>query len=405
MDVTLSIFGPTTHDEDAVTVAANLRKAGANQLMFFTSLYTGYRLLQRRYPQCAIYSLETDRVFYAPDYSLYEKCSVKPQRSLDQPGRDWLAELSGACKREGIRFSALVPICAAGRIAQERPDLAVMNLYGSRDRLFLCQNNPDVRAYRLAMVRDIVSRYPIDALMLDKIPQVMLERSAFSGLFDPPLRVAGSICFCEHCVARAKLSDLDLNEVRARCVEIAARSLRVPPHTIENLADQLSGDTEIPLLLLEEPLLYRGLKFRIDASVAFVREIRELVRTLRPATVLQAAFVPPCHVGHDMTSPRVWLAAQSYREYRDVLDEIYCVAHWGPDVVRFETARAVSAAEGRCRIVSSMRLYGATRPEEVSQLAEAALAAGSSGVSFLGYDVTTDELLAELGRWSRERAK
>jgi hypothetical protein len=50
-----------------------------------------------------------------------------------------------------------------------------------------------------------------------------------------------------------------------------------------------------------------------------------------------------------------------------------------------------------------MRLYGATRPEEVSVLAEAALAAGSSGVSFLGYDVTTDELLRALSQWVEDR--
>src|ERR1051326_4473645 len=93
MDITLSIFGPTTHGEDAATVAGNLRKAGANQLLFFTSLYMGYRLLQRRYPQRAIYSLETDRVFYEPDLSLYKDCSVKPQRSLEHPERDWVAEL------------------------------------------------------------------------------------------------------------------------------------------------------------------------------------------------------------------------------------------------------------------------------------------------------------------------
>ena len=32
-------------------------------------------------------------------------------------------------------------------------------------------------------------------------------------------------------------------------------------------------------------------------------------------------------------------------------------------------------------------------------LAEAALAGGSDGVSFLGYDVATDELLQALGQW------
>ena len=405
MNVWLSLFGPTAHGEDAAAVAAGIRKSGANSLLFFTSLYHGYRLLQRRYPQKAIYALETDRVFYEPDLSLYEGCSLKPERSLDFGDVDWVAELSRACKSEGVAFSPLVPICAGERIAQDRPDLAVANLYGSRDRLFICYNNPEVRAYRLAMVRDIVSRYEIDGLMLDKIPQTMLEQHAFSGLFDPPLRTVGSFCFCDHCKAAAEQHGLDLEEVRRRSIEIADRSLKMPPHIIEALVEQLVGDTEIPLLLLEEPLIRRMLEFRFTTAVAFVKEVGETARSLRPGLTFQAAFVPPMHVGHDMTSPRAWLTVQSYKLYAEVLDEIFCVVHWDPDVVRFETERAVAEAEGRTKVVTSMRLYGATRPEEVAPLAEAALAGGSEGVSFLGYDVATDELLGALSAWAESKGR
>jgi hypothetical protein len=243
----------------------------------------------------------------------------------------------------------------------------------------------------------------MDALILDKIPQTMLEQDAFGGRFDAPLRTVGSLCFCEHCRAKARESGLDLDEIRARAIEIADRSLQVPPHTIADLGDQIIGDSEIPLLLLEEPLVFRMLQFRFDTAVEFVSEIRDLVRRLRPDMPLRAAFVPPCHIGHDQTSPRPWLAVQSYKKYRDILDEIVCVVHWDPAVVRFETARAVAAAEGQTSVMTSMRLYGPTRPEEVAILAEAALAGGSNGVSFLGYDLATDELLTALRVWVDSR--
>jgi hypothetical protein len=97
------------------------------------------------------------------------------------------------------------------------------------------------------MVRDIVGRYEIDAVMMDKIPQTMLELSALSGLFDPPLRTVGSFCFCEHCKKRAEQSGLDLEEVRAKALGIVDRSLRIPPYIVAALSDQLAGDTEIPL--------------------------------------------------------------------------------------------------------------------------------------------------------------
>jgi len=397
-NVSLILFGPTTPAETPEQVAGGYRQAGANEMVFFTSLYHGYRLLQPRYPQRAIYTLETDKVFYEPDPSLYEG-SVKPERSEDFADEDYVAGMSRACKTEGIRFVPLVPICAGERLVQSRPDLAVVNLYGSRDRLFLCHNNPEVRKYRLAMIRDIVGRYEVDAVMLDKIPQTQLELRAFGGLFDPPLRTVGSLCFCEHCVARAGQAGLDLGEVKARATEIAGRSLKMPRYTVEALSDQLTGDTEIPLLLLEEPLIYQVLQFRFATAVEWVEELGAAARGARPGVEVQAAFVPPAHVGHDATSPRSWLCVQSYKKYRHALDEIVCVVHWGADLVRFETARAVAAVEGKTRVTASMRLYGATRPEDVSALAEAALAGGSANVSFLGYDVTSDELLLALRRW------
>ncbi|HXK58848.1 MAG TPA: hypothetical protein PLP42_03045 [Acidobacteriota bacterium] len=402
MRTLLSIFGPTTPGEEATAVAAGLRAAGANSLLFFTSLYYGYRLILRRYPQCGIYSLEADRVFYEPDPSFYADCSLQPRRSLDCAG-DLVAQLTAACASEGVDFLALVPMCAGSLLVQERPELAVVNLFGSHDRLFFCYNNPEVRKYRAAMVRELVCRYPIQGIMLDKIPQAQLELRAQNGLFDPPLRTVGSFCFCSHCQARAARSDLDLEAVRRRCLEIARRSLDVPPYLVAAQEAQLVGDTEIPLLLLEEPLIYQMLQFRFETAVEFVAEIRAVAKGVGPDVRVEAAFVPPCHVGHDMTSPRSWLTVQSYQKYRDVLDAILCVVHFDPDVVRFETQRAVASAEGRVPITTSMRLYGPTRPEEVERLAEAALAGGSDGVSFLGYDVATDELLRSLARWAKSR--
>ncbi len=397
-DVWLTIFGPTTHGEDAATVAGNIKKAGATGLIFFTSLYHGYRLLQRRYPKRAIYALETDRVFWEPDLACYEESRIKPQRSLDAAEVDCVAELSNACRAEGLAFSVLIPVCAGERLVQDHPELAVTNLYGAKDRLFLCYNNPEVKAYRHAMIRDLVGRYEVDALMLDKIPQTMLEQNAFNGMFDPPLRTVGSFCFCEHCRAEAAARDLDLEEVKARSLELADRSLQIPPHIIESLRNQLVGDTEMPLLMLEEPLIRKMLEFRFETAINLVSELGDLARSLKPKITRQAAFVPPAHVGHDMTSPRAWLTVQSYKLYAPVLDEIHAIVHWEPDVVRFETARAVAAAGGKAKIVTGMRLYGATRPAEVPALAEAALDGGADGLHFLGYDVATDELLAQLAK-------
>lgn len=403
MKIQIIMFGPTAWGETPDQTADNLARHGINELVWFTSLYYGYRILQPRYPGRAIYTLETDRVFYDSDPSYYQGGVLRPQKSRDFAEGDSLALMAAACRRRGINFVPLIPICAAGRFAQEYPDLAVHNLYGCADRLFLCYNNPEVRRYRQAMVREIAERYDVDDLCLDKIPQTMLEQCAQSGFFDPPLRTVGSFCFCSHCHAAAARRGLDLEAVRRRSREIADRSLRIPPHVVYSQLAKLAGDTEIPLLLLEEPLIYQTLQFRFDTAVEFVGELRAVIREANPRGRVQAAFVPSAHFGHDATSPRSWLTIQSYKKYAGVLDELMSVVHQGPDIVRFETERAVQAAEGKIEVFTSMRLYGQTRPAMVAELADAAIAGGSKGVSFLGYDVTTDALLEALGGWARAR--
>ena len=58
MNVSLILFGPTAHGESAPQTVAGYRRAGANEMVLFTSLYHGYRLLQPRYPHKGIYALE-----------------------------------------------------------------------------------------------------------------------------------------------------------------------------------------------------------------------------------------------------------------------------------------------------------------------------------------------------------
>jgi len=392
----LTMFGATTLGESPKQTADNIANTGAEGLLLFTSLYNGYRLIQPRYPERGIYALETDRVFYPHDPTYYKDCIIQPEDSLELDGRNFVGELRTACKEVGIKFSPLLPMCAGGRMVQNNPDIAVKNLYGSADRLFMCYNHPDVRAYRKAMLKEHIERFSPDGIMLDKIPQTMLEQSALNTIFDAPLRLTGSACFCEHCHAAAKELGLDLLAMQKTAKRIAERSLKVPPYITAALADQLIGDTEIPQLILEEPLIRELLEFRFATAVEFTKELVDVIKTNDSSITTSAAFVPPTHVGHDQTSPRAWLTVQSYKFYAEVFDELHSVVHWNSDVVEFETSRAVFAAEGKCKIHTGLRLYGATRPEDIEVLWQAALKGGADDVHFLGYDITSDDLLQAL---------
>ncbi|HVO41498.1 MAG TPA: hypothetical protein VMT34_02690, partial [Aggregatilineales bacterium] len=201
-------------------IMAEAADMGQSELILCSIIYKGYRLVMPRHPK-QIYQLETGMTFYPADVKQYRDCLIQPVSTRDFAARDVFAEAASAAAKHSVALCAWVSCFANGRVAVEYPDVAVENLYGSRDRLFLCFNHPEVQKYVLAMFRDLLTRYPLASIMADKIPQSMLELESFSGRIDPLLRLVGSICFCEHCMAQAKKDGIDLPEAKRRALEIA----------------------------------------------------------------------------------------------------------------------------------------------------------------------------------------
>lgn len=391
---------PISFALEGESCCARMAEAGAGTLLFCTVIYSPYRLVLPRHPRKGIYSLEEGLYYYLPEAARYKDLPVKPLPSADFGGRDLLDEAVRGARRAGLKAGAWVTLFANGRIAKGHPDWAVRNLYDSSDRLFLCFNHPEVREYSLRVCEEMAERYALDEVMLDKIPQTCMEASAFGGRVDPVLRTLGSFCFCAHCAAAARRAGIDLAACREKALALAARSLAIPPHVVNARADELTGDTEVPLLLLDHPWVLDILRFRIDRIRDFLDELRKRLDAKRKGLVLSMAFVPPVKVGHDAASPRAWLCAQSYAAYKDsAADRIHCVVHWDADVVEYDTRRAVDAtAGGRVKICTHVRAYGRTRPEELPGLVEAVRRGGADGVGYFCYDLMTDEMLEAAGR-------
>ena len=382
----------------AERVMAEAADMGQSEFIVCSIIYANYRLIMPRHPR-QIYQLEAGLTFYPANESFYQGCSIRPASTRDWAGRDLFAEAAEAASKRGIGLGAWISCFANSRVAAVYPEAAVQNLYGSRDRLFLCFNNPDVRLYCLAMMRDMASRYGLASVMLDKIPQAMLESRSFGGRIDPLLRLVGSLCFCEHCMAQAEHDGIDLEGVRTLALQVAEASRKVPQYVREALADELRGDMEAPLFLLEEPAIARVLQWRIECVVRFLREARQVLAQVRPGCKLAAALVPPVMVGHDLTAPRAWLGAQSYRAFAPVLDTLHAVIHWGKEAVAYDTRRArdaVTAAGAACELCVHLAAYGARRPDELAGLAAAALEQGADSLCFFCHDLLDESMMAAI---------
>ncbi len=375
---------------------SRMRQAGIGRVLFCAVIYSPYRLVLPRLPQKGIYSMEEGKYHYTPEPRRYKGLPVTPTPAADWGDRDLLAEMVEGCERAGITPGVWVTIFANGLIAKGHPAWTVHNLYDSADRLFLCFNHPEVREYSLRVCEEIASRYGVKEIMLDKIPQAHLEMDAFGGIrIDPVLRILGSFCFCPHCRTAAKASGIDLEECRAKALSMAAQCLRIPPHVVNAQRSELCGDTEAPLLLMDNPWIMELLRWRHSCIRDFIGQVRERLDHARKGVELSAAFVPPVQAGHDAMQPRPWLAVQSYAAYRDsALDRIHSVVHWDEDALEYDTYRAVDAVRGsKVGITTHIRAYGPTRPAQLKRMAEAVSRAGANGLSYFCYDIMTDEML------------
>ena len=372
---------------------------GVDCAMLCTMIYSPYRLVLPRYPDKGIYSLEEGLYYFKPDASRFADLPVKPEPSRDFAEKDLLAETVAGARSAGIEAAAWVTIFASGRIAKAHPDWAVQNLYGSRDRLFLDFDHPEVREYSMRLCEQIVQRYDVDEIMLDKFPQTCLEINSFAGRMDPVLRTLGTLNFSAHAVAAAKRAGIDLEAHRADALKLAAGALAMPEHLINARADELIGDTEIPLLLVDHPWLVEVLNQRMQSIREFLTELRQRLDAVRPGLRLSMAFVPPAKIGHDAASPRAWLAGQSYRAYRDAdVDLIHCVVHWDAASVEYDTRRAVAALAGSpIKTCTHVKAYGSTAPAELPSLVGAAERAGAHGTGLFCYDLMSDAMLEAVG--------
>ena len=391
--ISLAVEGDACYDQMA--------RLGVGNVLFCTVIYAPYRLVLPRYPRKGIYSMEEGKYHYLPEANRYCDLPVSPVPSGDFDGRDMLAEATAGARKAGLGPGAWVTVFANGKIAKDHTDWTVRNLYDSADRLFLCFNNPEVREYSLRVCAEVAARYELDEIMLDKIPQSHLEMDAFGGIrIDPVLRILGSLCFCPHCKAAAAQDGIDLEDCCHKALALGQRCLAIPPHVVNSQRDTLTGDMEAPLLLLDHPWIMDLLRWRHRRVRGFLDEVRKRIDEVRSGLTLSVAFVPPVQSGHDAMQPRPWLATQSYAAYKDsAVDLIHSIVHWDEDALQYDTHRAADAvAGGRTKIVTHVRAYGPTRPEQIPRLVEAVHRGGADGLAYFCYDLMSDEILEAISR-------
>jgi hypothetical protein len=241
-------------------------------------------------PKRKVYWTEDSRAYWTPDPKAYESSRIKP-RGTDNPelkGRDWLQELIVGSRARGMTVGAELSHTWVDkeRTRNELANCVQLDIYGHPFDQQICFNNPDVRAYGIALYVDLAGHYDIDFVQT-------CVRGFNPGRTQPwttgspseVQRLTGTVlggCFCDHCRSAAEKRGIDWKAMVSRLMWMAEGYDRYHHRQAFEMNLLWNSSMTSTALLAEVPELYAFIKFRIDSITEFFGEIYRAVHAAKP---------------------------------------------------------------------------------------------------------------------------
>ncbi|MDQ6435274.1 hypothetical protein RB623_14545 [Mesorhizobium sp. LHD-90] len=364
------------------TVADLSARAGLNTISLATSYHAG-RFLQPRSPSQKAYFPEDGTVYYRPDEARWTGKEIRPlmARNVAERG-DMLDLLVRQREAGGVKVSCWTVCLHNTRLGMLHPGHVTRNAFGNPNYYNLCPSSPASRDYVVTMVEEVTRRYRPDMLELES-PNFMGFAHEFHHEKDGVGMLAEddfllSLCFCPHCMARARQAGVDAEAARKIVAElIAAMCEREVPQ---------AQFPDFPMAGIgafsRHAALHDFLIWRTEPVTSLIGEIRERAD---PATRI---------VLIDLKDG--WLGGVDLEAVGALCDgAILCCYFMQPDAVD------ALMREGRAALGPDKYLGAGFRvfyPEfhsggELAARARAAVAAGADGINFYNYGLIPQKRL------------
>jgi hypothetical protein len=233
-----------------------------------------------------VYFPEDGTVYFKADPGRYG--AIKPVANSMLGERDVLSEL---CTSELIAANVWLVLLHNTRLGMAHPEATVANAFGDRYPYSLCPSAPDVRAYAVALARDVTESYPVAGISLET-PGFLPYAHGFHHEFalNMPNRWLDSLlglCFCDHCMTGASKAGINSKRLRA--------------NVAENVSSYLASDIDFPADMAEafwladtrsDGDLKSFLDWRTTVVTSLVAEIRKSVRKDATVAVIPSVARP-----------------------------------------------------------------------------------------------------------------
>ncbi|MBY5368216.1 hypothetical protein HFO93_11110 [Rhizobium leguminosarum] len=362
-------------DQGLDAFAAELRgRAGLNTVSLATSYHAG-RFLQPRSPRQKAYFPEDGTVYFQPDESLWQDKLIRPLMAGNVTERgDMLEALVQGRDTTGLKVSCWTVCLHNTRLGMLHPNHVTRNAFGNPNYYNLCPSSPAARAYAVTLVRDITTNYQPDMVELES-PNFM----GFAHEYHHEKDGVGlnaeddfllSLCFCDHCTARAEKAGVPVEGARRSTARfIAELSERAVPE--RQFPDFPAAGIDA---FRDHPDLHAYLTWRSEPVTSLIGKIKAAAD---PATRI---------VLIDLKDG--WLGGVDLTAVGKLCDgAILCCYDMEPDAVA-DVIRTGRAAIGPGKLLGiGLRVFypEVSGPAVLAARAKAAVDAGADGVNFYNY--------------------
>ena len=336
----------------------------------------GNKKLMRYYP-------EDGRLYIKPDMQYFTKTNIKPVRTCDPLLEDFdnLAALEGPAKERGMKFDAWLPVFKNPSMARENPECTPVDIFGGRLKHGLCPNNPDVKNYFYSLLRNIVEKYDISGIGLDKFG---IEYWAGGPLgegwyttdegghkwgadIDPEFLLLQAPCFCKHCEKQAREWGYDWDSIKRTVSRLAGNFLKRDASVVFELSKRghFDGEAGVTRLLLEEEDVYQWMQFKIRTMVETAKAFRSLIKSIKPDVNMGIALDPPDRPNFQRFRHYGWLYGSSYKHLAPHADSIGVASGWTVEEKYYSGLKALETVNGVCPCNEDVHAVLPADPEHV----------------------------------------
>ena len=224
-------------------------------------------------------------IYFRPQHPRWSETAIRPEVGKCVDTHGYMGQIVDRARARDWGVLFFVVFNYSVPLPQRYPEVCCVDAMGEGRRTYMCPANPDVRAYNLAIVADLLDTYGGDGIrheslgfgswrhfpLCDKVEVTPAPRDGFLL----------SLCFCGHCLNRARSRDFDPTPLRLAIRDHLFASIPLNPADWEMGApdeewarNAFAGD------------LWRYMEVRCDTVGSLYGEVQELCNQH------DAAFMP-----------------------------------------------------------------------------------------------------------------